>query len=89
MDRVEKVAVLDNEVEAQLVDGLLSDQDIPHVMRSYHDSAYDGIFQGAGAWGHIEAPLSFHEHVMRVIKEIRRQARSSGTERAGGEEDRT
>lgn len=89
MDRVEKVAVLNNEVEAQLVDGLLSDQNIPHVMRSYHDSAYDGIFQGAGAWGHIEAPLNFHKQVMRVIEDIRRQSRSSGTERAGAEEDRT
>jgi hypothetical protein len=89
MDRFEKVAILNNEIEAQLVDGLLSDRDIPHVMRSYHDSAYDGLFQGAGGWGHIEAPLSFHEKVMRVIEEIRRQARSSGTERADGEESRT
>jgi hypothetical protein len=89
MDRFEKVAVLDNEIEAQLVDGLLSDRDIPHVMRSYHDSAYDGLFQGAGGWGHIEAPLSFHEQVMRVIEEIRRQSRSSGTEYADGEEGRT
>jgi len=63
---------LENEVEAELVDGLLSDQDIPHVMRSYHDSAYDGLFQGSGAWGHIEAPRSFYEHVRRVIEEIRR-----------------
>ena len=75
MDRVEKVTVLDNEVEAELVEGLLSDQDIPHVMRSYHDSAYDGIFQGAGAWGHVEAPLNFHERILHIIEEIRRQSR--------------
>jgi hypothetical protein len=72
MDRVEKVAVLHNEVEAQLVDRLLADQGIPHLLRSYHDSAYDGLFQGAG-WGHVEAPLNFHEHVKRMIEEIRRQ----------------
>ena len=78
MDPVEKVAVLDNEIEAQLVDGLLSDQGIPHVMRSYHDSAYDGLFQGAGGWGHVEAPRSLHERVQRVIEEIRRRSRSPG-----------
>ena len=89
MDPVEKVAVLNDEIEAQLVDALLSDQDIPHVMRSYHDSAYDGLFQGAGHWGHVEAPLSFHEHVRRVIDELRRQSGTSGTERGDGEEDPT
>ncbi len=88
MERVEKVAVLANEAEAQLLDRMLSDQDIPHVMRSYHDSAYDGLFQGAGTWGHIEAPLDFHERIKRLIEDIRHQSRSSGTERAGGEKDR-
>ena len=66
----------------------VSNQDIPHIMRSYHDSAYDGLFQGAGGWGHIEAPLSFHEQFMRAIEEIRRQSRSSGAERADGGEGR-
>ena len=88
MDKVEKVAVLNNEIEAQLIDGLLSDQDIPHVMQSYHDSAYDGLFQGAGGWGHIEAPLNFHEQVIRVIDEVRRQSRLPVTERPDGGEGR-
>jgi hypothetical protein len=89
MDRVKKVAVLHNEVEAKLVDRLLSDEGIPHLMRSYHDSAYDGLFQGGGVWGHIEAPLEFHEQIKSVIDDVRRQARSSDTESAGGEEDET
>ena len=89
MDRIEKVAVLHNEIEAQLVDRLLSDLGIPHVMRTYHDSAYDGLFQGAGAWGHVEAPRDFHEHVMRVIADIRRQSRPSGSERDGGDGPQT
>lgn len=84
MDRVEKVAVVDNEIEAQLIDCVLSDQHIPHLMRSYHDSAYDGLFQGPGGWGHIEAPVSFHEQVLRVIEEVRRQSRPSDAERADG-----
>ena len=89
MDRVEKIAVLDNEVEAQLIASFLSDQNIPHVIRSYHDSAYDGLFQGAGAWGHIEAPQSFQTNITRVLEEIRRQSRSSDSERGGRKEDRT
>ena len=41
MERFSKVLVLDNEVEAQLLDALLNEKAIPHLMRSYHDSAFD------------------------------------------------
>jgi hypothetical protein len=82
MERVEKVAVLNNEVEARLVDKVLSEQKIPHVMRSYHDTAYDGLFQGPGDWGHVEAPVDLHERVKAIIDELRRQ-QSSGYDGEG------
>lgn len=82
MNRVAKVAVLDNEIEAQLVDRLLADQQIPHLMRSYHDSAYDGIFQGLGSWGHVEAPLDCHERVKELIAELRQQRESAHDDRS-------
>ena len=79
MDRFERIAVVDNEVQAQLVDSVLSDRGIPHVMRSYHDSAYDGIFQTSMGWGHIEASQAFRGEILAVIEEIKRQSLSSGT----------
>ena len=87
MDRVEKVAVLHNEIEALLVERVLSDEQIPHVMRSYHDSAYDGIFQGPGDWGHVEAPLDLHPRVKEIIAEVRRQRESFPSEGEGGAEE--
>jgi hypothetical protein len=71
VDRLEKVADLDNEIEAHWVDSVLSDQHIPHVMRNYHFLRSDGTLQGLGVWGHVEAPLSFHAQVRRVIDEVR------------------
>jgi hypothetical protein len=79
MEKLEKIAVLDNEVQAELVDSVLSERGIPHVMRSYHDSAYDGLFQGQGGWGHVEAPADHKEEILGVIEDIRRQASSGGT----------
>lgn len=79
-DPVKRVTTLTDEIEAQLVDGLLSDQNIPHVMRTYRDSAYDGLFQSQAVWGHVEAPLSFHERVRGVIEELRRRVRGAGNE---------
>ncbi len=79
MDKLEKIAVLDNEVQAELVDSVLEERGIPHLMQSYHDSAYDGIFQTHAGWGHVEAPQSNREEVLAVIDDIKRQA-ASGAE---------
>jgi hypothetical protein len=76
MDKLEKIVVLDSEVQAELADSVLSERGIPHLMRSYHDSAYDGIFQTRGGWGHIEAPQSFREEILAVIEDIKRRASS-------------
>ena len=70
MEPFGKVLVLDNEVEAQLLDALLKEKAIPHLMRSYHDSAYDGLWQTQRGWGHVEAPLSQHEEIRRIYGEL-------------------
>ena len=76
MDKFEKIAVLDNEVQAELVDSVLEERDIPHLMRSYHDSAYDGIFQTRGGWGQVEALAANRDEILAVIEDIKRQASS-------------
>lgn len=79
MDKLEKIAVLDNEVQAELVDSVLSERNIPHLMRSYYDSAMNGIYQSRAGWGHVEAPQSFRDEILAVIADIRHRA-SAGTE---------
>ena len=83
MDKLEKIAVLDNEVQAELVDSVLTERGIPHLMRSYHDSAYDGLFQVGKGWGAILAPASFREEILATLAEIRRQSQSSSAGPAG------
>jgi hypothetical protein len=85
MEKVEKIAVLDNEVQAELVDTVLTDRGIPHVMRSYHDSAYDGLFQNLGAWGHVEAPARLRGEVLGVIGEVKSQPQSDSNDPEGSE----
>lgn len=82
-ERFEKVAVLDNEVQAELMDGILSGREIPHIMQSYHDSALDGIFQVGKGWGVILAPASFKEEILAALADIRRQSHSSSGGAAG------
>ena len=40
MDDYIKITVLENTIEAQLIDSILSEKNIPHRIRSFHDTAY-------------------------------------------------
>ena len=82
-ERFEKIAVLDNEVQAELMDGVLSDRKIPHIMQSYHDSALDGLFQAGKGWGAVLAPESFKEEILADLADIKRQSESASNDSEG------
>ncbi len=71
MDKVERIAVLRNEVEAQLLAGELTELDIPHLMRSYYDGAFDGVYQFSKGWGHVEAPSEFKDKILEILAGLR------------------
>lgn len=74
MESYVKVTVLDNEIEAQLLDSILEERGIPHLMVSYHDTAYDGLFQTQKGWGHVSSPSSYTQEVLDILEEVRREA---------------
>jgi hypothetical protein len=45
MEKLEKILTFNNEFEAKLLDEILTDKKIPFVIRTYYDSAYDGLWQ--------------------------------------------
>ena len=65
-----KILVLNNEFEAKLLDEILTDKNIPHIIRSYHDSAYDGLWQLQSSWGHLEAPGEYSEEILRTYSQM-------------------
>jgi hypothetical protein len=69
--KFKKILVLNNEVEAQLLDAVLEEQEIPHLMRTYHDRAYDGLWQQQQGWGHVEAPEEFKERILSIYQDLR------------------
>ena len=71
MATFKKILVLDNEVEARLLDAVLADQHIPPLMRSYHDRAYDGLWQQQQGWGHVEAPEDCRDQILTIYKDLR------------------
>ena len=69
-----QIAVLDNAIEAQLLSSVLTEYEIPHRLRSYHDTAYDGLFQLQKGWGVIYGPHEFQQQVLDTLAELRSQA---------------
>ena len=69
-----KITILENEIEAQLLDSILSERNIPHIMRSYHDTAYDGLYQAQKGWGYVGAPKRYQKDIIDIISELRRKA---------------
>ena len=61
---------MENEIEANLLDGLLKEREIPHVIRSYHDSAYDGLWQYHSGWGQLDAPEEYRDEILMIYSEM-------------------
>ncbi|MFN8242394.1 MAG: hypothetical protein U0X39_16785 [Bacteroidales bacterium] len=66
MSRSVKILVLENEFEATLLSSLLEERNIPHLLRSYHDLVYDGMFQVQNGWGHVEAPEEWKDEILKI-----------------------
>jgi len=72
VETFEKILVLNNEVEARLLEAVLAEQQIPHLMRTYHDRAYDGLWQPQLGWGHIEAPKKYKDRILSIYEDLRK-----------------
>ena len=64
------ILVVQNEVEAMLIDSILNEREIPHVMRTYHHLALDGIFQVHKGWGQVDAPESFRQEITEIYADL-------------------
>ncbi len=71
MSDLAKIAVLEHEIEARLLEEELRAREIPHIIRSYHDQAYDGVFQLQKGWGVVVAPEEFRDEILTILHDLR------------------
>jgi hypothetical protein len=69
-----KIATLEGLVEAQVVESILTEHHIPYRIRSFHDTAYDGLFQLQKGWGDLYAPASYESEITEILTAIRTQS---------------
>lgn len=72
MEEYIKIAILDNEIEAELLESVLTERSIPHLIRSYHDTAYDGLFQVQLGFGAVRAPAAYKDEIKEILGELRK-----------------
>jgi hypothetical protein len=65
-----RMVILNNEVEARLLESVLKQKGIPHIIRSYKDLAYDGIFQLQQGWGHVETSPEYLDEVKQIYNDL-------------------
>jgi hypothetical protein len=71
MEAFIKISALENTLEAQRIESILKEQNIPYRIRSFHDTAYDGLFQFQKGWGELFAPSDFKTEILEIIKMVR------------------
>ncbi len=71
--------MLRNQSEASLLHGILEEDGVPHMIRSFHDRAYDGLWQFQEGWGYVETEARFASGV-RVLLEVLRKNRVSSND---------
>jgi len=74
MEDFVRIAGIESEVQAQLLEAVLTERGVPHVLRSYRDSAYDGLFQSVSLWGYLEAPAGYREEILAIIEDLKSEA---------------
>jgi hypothetical protein len=64
-----KILTLNSEIEALRIKDILDSNEIQHIIRSYHDTAYDGLFQNQYGWGVLEADEKDEARILDLLKE--------------------
>ncbi|MDD5582107.1 MAG: hypothetical protein PHS99_02700 [Candidatus Marinimicrobia bacterium] len=57
-----------NEIEAQVLSQVLDEEGIPYRVRSFRDSAYNGIYQMQKGWGQLESHEKFRKKIENLAK---------------------
>lgn len=65
-----KILNLNNPLQAELIDKVLNERNIPHMIHSNFDSAYDGLFQLQKGWGYVKAPEEYREVISTIYKDL-------------------
>lgn len=66
-----RVAVLENQFEAELVAQVLDADGVDFVLKTFHDTAFDGIFETRKGYAWVLADEKDRAKIMQTVDEVR------------------
>jgi len=72
MARWVKAGIVENRFEGDQVSQALGEASIPFLIKSFLDTAYDGLYIPQKGWGAVMVPEEFCEEAGRVISEVKK-----------------
>jgi hypothetical protein len=84
-ERFKKITVAENRFEADLIAQTLHEEGIPCLIRSYLDTAYDGIFIPQKGWAAVMVPEDLEGRASAIIAELRQGLK---TKKQAGEDEK-
>jgi hypothetical protein len=78
MARWVKAGIVDNRFEGDRVSQVLNEAEIPFLIKSFLDTAYDGLYVPQKGWGAVMVPEEFEDEAQGVISEVKKSFKEEG-----------
>lgn len=73
-----KVGIVENRFEGDRVSQSLREARIPFLIKSFLDTAYDGLYIPQKGWGMVMVPKEFEQEAEALISEVKEIFREGG-----------
>jgi len=78
MTRWVKGGILENRFEADRVAQALKEATIPFLIKTFEDTAYDGLYVLQKGWGMVLVPDQFQEEAEKIVAEVKKTFKEEG-----------
>ena len=72
MSRWVRIGVVENRFEGDRISQALTEAGIPFLLKSFMDTAYDGLYVLQKGWGAVMTPEDFEEEAGRIVGEVKK-----------------
>jgi hypothetical protein len=67
-----KTGIVENRFEGDRISQALEEAKIPFVIKSFHDTAYNGLYLLQKGWGAVLVPKDFRKAAAEIIAEVKK-----------------
>ena len=78
MVRWGKAGIVENRFEGDRTRQALEEAQIPYLIKSFLDTAYDGLYIPQKGWGAVMVPEELREKAEKIILEVKTSFREEG-----------